>query len=345
MASASIGDRVRRARCPARRSIRSADAGHWPWLDQPRWSIAWRRSWSRGVSHRRRSDRRQLAGRRPAAPPTRGRSEARRPDVVAALFAIAYVIVVAAEPRPGGAPAAGQAVLRRGLRAVEQLVVRGPPRPRLQRAVPADRGRCSPRRSRPGWRRARSAALFEIAGPRPLRRGRLAGRPVVRRRRPPRTCSPAGSTFAFGLLPAIAQRARAAARRRPGTAVVLAVLTALASPVAALFAALAGGGVRDRPLHRRAPAQGGAAGDRRDRRLAGARAGCCRSRFPRVAASRSRWATLWPIPAISLVALVVADPAARGDADRAGSRCTRSGASPPSRWPLRWAATPPGWVR
>ncbi len=46
-------------------------------------------------------------------------------------------------------------------------------------------------------------------------------------------------TFAFGLLPAVLS-ALALARRHPLTATLLAVLTALASPVAALFAALAG---------------------------------------------------------------------------------------------------------
>jgi hypothetical protein len=46
-------------------------------------------------------------------------------------------------------------------------------------------------------------------------------------------------TFAFGLLPAVGT-ALALQRRRPGLAVGLAVLTALASPVDALFAALAG---------------------------------------------------------------------------------------------------------
>ena len=46
-------------------------------------------------------------------------------------------------------------------------------------------------------------------------------------------------TFAFGLLPAIGA-ALALQRRRPGIAVGLAILTALASPVDALFAALAG---------------------------------------------------------------------------------------------------------
>ena len=47
-------------------------------------------------------------------------------------------------------------------------------------------------------------------------------------------------TFAFGALPAVAT-AWALQRRRPDLAAALAVLTALASPVAALFAALAGG--------------------------------------------------------------------------------------------------------
>ena len=46
-------------------------------------------------------------------------------------------------------------------------------------------------------------------------------------------------TFAFGMLPTVGT-ALALQRRRPGLAVVLAVLTALASPVGALFAALAG---------------------------------------------------------------------------------------------------------
>jgi hypothetical protein len=46
-------------------------------------------------------------------------------------------------------------------------------------------------------------------------------------------------TFAFGLMPAVGT-ALALQRRRPGLAVVLAVVTALASPVDALFAALAG---------------------------------------------------------------------------------------------------------
>jgi hypothetical protein len=46
-------------------------------------------------------------------------------------------------------------------------------------------------------------------------------------------------TFAFGLLPAVAS-ALALQRRRPGPAALLAVLTALCSPVAALFAATAG---------------------------------------------------------------------------------------------------------
>jgi hypothetical protein len=49
-------------------------------------------------------------------------------------------------------------------------------------------------------------------------------------------------TFAFGMLPAVAS-ALALQRRRPSTACALAALTALSSPVAALFAALAGAAV------------------------------------------------------------------------------------------------------
>ena len=47
-------------------------------------------------------------------------------------------------------------------------------------------------------------------------------------------------TFAFGLMPAVGT-ALALQRRRPGTAVALAFVTPLASPVGALFSALAGG--------------------------------------------------------------------------------------------------------
>ncbi len=108
-------------------------------------------------------------------------------------------------------------------------------------------------------------------------------------------------TFAFGLLPAMGM-ALALQRRRTGIALVLAVLTALASPVAALFAALAGGAqaigayIRE---HRIRPAVPG---------LACAVAtlapvGLLSIAFPEGGSEPFTLATLWPIPAIAVVAL------------------------------------------
>ena len=95
-------------------------------------------------------------------------------------------------------------------------------------------------------------------------------------------------TFAFGLLPAVGT-ALALQRRRPGLAVGLAVLTALASPVDALFAALAGAAyavaeyLRD-PERRQTRASPGS------RWWSGRSARCWRwpSCSPRAAPSRSR---------------------------------------------------------
>ncbi len=113
-------------------------------------------------------------------------------------------------------------------------------------------------------------------------------------------------TFAFGLLPAIAS-ALALSRRRTGTAIVFGVLTALASPVAALFAALAAA----------AFAIGRYADERRFKAaLPGVAViaaslvpvGLLSFAFPEGGSEPFTWATLWPIPAISLVALVVLIP-------------------------------------
>jgi hypothetical protein len=110
-------------------------------------------------------------------------------------------------------------------------------------------------------------------------------------------------TFAFGLLPAIAS-ALALSRRRTGWAVVLGVVTALASPVAALFAALAAAAV----------AIGRFAEHRRLRDAvpgllvivaALAPVALLSVAFPEGGNEPFTWATLWPIPAISLVALVL----------------------------------------
>jgi hypothetical protein len=108
-------------------------------------------------------------------------------------------------------------------------------------------------------------------------------------------------TFAFGLLPAIAS-ALALSRRRTGLAVVLGVITALASPVAALFAALAAA----------AFAIGRYAAERRLRAAlpgvavivaALAPVALLSIAFPEGGSEPFTLATLWPIPAIALVAL------------------------------------------
>jgi hypothetical protein len=110
-------------------------------------------------------------------------------------------------------------------------------------------------------------------------------------------------TFAFGLLPAIAS-ALALARGRTWTAVALGVITALASPVAALFAALAAA----------AYAIGGIWRQRRARAAlpgllvivaALAPVALLSVAFPEGGSEPFTLATLWPIPAISLVALVL----------------------------------------
>jgi hypothetical protein len=110
-------------------------------------------------------------------------------------------------------------------------------------------------------------------------------------------------TFAFGLLPAMGM-ALALQRQRHVLACVLAVVTALASPVAALFAALAG----------TAYAIGGSLGQRQRREAAfGLAAAVCALApvallsiaFPEGGQEPFTFATLWPIPAIALVMLLV----------------------------------------
>jgi hypothetical protein len=109
-------------------------------------------------------------------------------------------------------------------------------------------------------------------------------------------------TFAFGLLPAVAT-ALALQRRRTGAAAGLAVLTALASPVAALFAALAGA----------AYAIGRYAALRRVRAVLGGflvvicalvPVAVLAVAFPEGGSEPFTFATLWPIPVIALVALL-----------------------------------------
>jgi hypothetical protein len=109
-------------------------------------------------------------------------------------------------------------------------------------------------------------------------------------------------TFAFGMLPAVGT-ALALQRGFPLTACGLAVLTALASPVAALFAALAGG----------AYAIGALVRDRRARpALAGVAVVVAALLpvlllavvFPEGGSEPFAFDTLWPIPVISILALV-----------------------------------------
>jgi len=107
-------------------------------------------------------------------------------------------------------------------------------------------------------------------------------------------------TFAFGLLPAIAC-ALALSRRRTGWAVVFGVITPLASPVAALFAALAaaafaiGRYFNERRLRATLPGVAVIV-------AALSPVGLLAVAFPEGGSEPFTWATLWPIPAIALVA-------------------------------------------
>jgi hypothetical protein len=111
-------------------------------------------------------------------------------------------------------------------------------------------------------------------------------------------------TFAFGMLPAVAT-ALALSRRRPAAAVALALLTALCSPVAALFAALAGGAA--------------AVGDFTQRRrfgdaLAGIAVviaallpvGSLALAFPEGGTEPFVFSAFWPLPLIAIALAVVA---------------------------------------
>jgi hypothetical protein len=110
-------------------------------------------------------------------------------------------------------------------------------------------------------------------------------------------------TFAFGLLPAIAS-ALALAHRRTWLAILMGVVTALASPVAALFAALAaaayaiGRFARLRQIRAVLPGLAVIV-------AALAPVALLSVAFPEGGSEPFTLATLWPIPAISLVALTL----------------------------------------
>jgi hypothetical protein len=136
--------------------------------------------------------------------------------------------------------------------------------------------------------------------------------------------------FAFGMLPATAT-AFALGRRRPAVATALAVLTALCSPVAALFAALAGG------------AYGVAALIEHPRRIWGAiwgavviggalvPVGLLAIAFPEGGTFPFGFSTLWPVVLVSVVALAAAPrtaPALRAGAALYGLGCIAAYAIP-----------------
>ncbi len=127
--------------------------------------------------------------------------------------------------------------------------------------------------------------------------------------------------FAFGLLPAVAAML-ALERRRPLPACALAFLSALCSPVAALFAAMGGGAYaigtsiaarQDRP---RPPTDRQSSANREPRRRPGPWAGIAlvaaalipvgllAIAFPEGGSEPFTFATLWPIPVIGVIALL-----------------------------------------
>jgi hypothetical protein len=108
-------------------------------------------------------------------------------------------------------------------------------------------------------------------------------------------------TFAFGLLPAVGATL-ALQRRRPRLALALALLTGLASPVAALFAALAGGAfaIAEYASERQLRAALGGVGV-----VIGALApvALLALAFPEGGTEPFGFQTLWPLPLIALVIL------------------------------------------
>ncbi len=108
-------------------------------------------------------------------------------------------------------------------------------------------------------------------------------------------------TFAFGLLPAMGM-ALALQRKRPGLACLLAVLSALASPVAALFAALGaaayaiGRYIRERRLGAALPGAAAVLGALLPVLL-------LTIAFPEGGSEPFTLATLWPVVAITVIAL------------------------------------------
>ncbi len=147
--------------------------------------------------------------------------------------------------------------------------------------------------------------------------------------------------FAFGLLPAVGAML-ALQRRRPWLAVILAVTTALASPVAALFSALGG----------MAYGIGALTGDRRAARVwpgVGVVIGSLAPvlllsyAFPEGGSEPFTLATLWPIPLVA-IGLLAALPRQESRCAPA-CFCTRSAASSRTSSRRRSGAMPRGSAR
>ena len=141
-------------------------------------------------------------------------------------------------------------------------------------------------------------------------------------------------TFAFGLLPAMGM-ALALQRKRTGLACVLAVISALASPVAALFAALGaaayaiGRYIRERRVSAALPGAAAVVAALLPVLLltiAFPEGGASRSHWPRCGRSSRSPRSPWP-----------SSPGASGRSELESS-CTRSGASSPTASPLPSAA-------
>jgi hypothetical protein len=111
--------------------------------------------------------------------------------------------------------------------------------------------------------------------------------------------------FAFGMLPAVAT-ALALSRRRPGVATAMAVLTALCSPVAALFAGLAGGAYGISALVANPRSMKGAAWGAVVIGGALVPVGLLAVAFPEGGTFPFGFSTLWPVVLVSLVAVLTA---------------------------------------
>ena len=172
------------------------------------------------------------------------------PTAVAARLAAGLRDRLPAEPRPGRASAAGQAVRRRGLRALEQLVVLRPSRARLQRPVPA-RGLAADAAGGRSDRRGRHGGGVRVAGLAALSASRPGSARCGSGRRPPSISTRAGwpsrSDCCRRSPPRWAlQRRRPCPRRRAGRA------DGAGQPGGRVVRRPHGGRVRDRAADRRA---------------------------------------------------------------------------------------------